>query len=73
MVLDNLVLKMQGFEEMHPGGKFNLFRNLGRDISKFFYGGYSLVNPNNRPGETFNHSVGALSFAKRLVTGVLEG
>ena len=26
----------------HPGGKFALQQNIGRDISKFFNGGYSL-------------------------------
>lgn len=73
MVFDNLVLKLSGFDEMHPGGKFNLLRNMGRDISKFFYGGYSLVNPNNKPGKTFTHSIASLSTAKGLITGVLQG
>ena len=26
----------------HPGGKFVIEHNIGRDISKFFFGGYSL-------------------------------
>jgi cytochrome b involved in lipid metabolism len=28
----------------HPGGKFVVEANIGRDISKFFYGGYSMEN-----------------------------
>ena len=28
----------------HPGGLFSLEANIGRDISKFFYGGYSMEN-----------------------------
>ena len=27
---------------LHPAGKFLLEKNIGRDISKFFDGGYSL-------------------------------
>jgi hypothetical protein len=27
---------------MHPGGAFVLNRTVGKDISKFFYGGYAL-------------------------------
>ena len=50
VVFDNLVLDLKGYERIHPGGKFNLMHNLGRDISKFFFGGYNLVNdPVRRP------------------------
>jgi len=45
VVFDNLVLKYdEDYIHMHPGGKFNLLHNVGRDISKFFFGGYNLVN-----------------------------
>ena len=47
VVLDNLVLDLKGYEKVHPGGKFNLRHNLGRDVSKFFFGGYQLVNKQN--------------------------
>lgn len=30
------------YMDNHPGGKFLLEHNIGRDISKFFYGGYGL-------------------------------
>lgn len=44
VILDNLILDSNGYERIHPGGKFTLIKNFGRDISKFFYGGYVLVN-----------------------------
>ncbi len=56
---------------MHPGGKFNLTHNLGRDVSKFFFGGYSLVNSFNVKPHT--HSQPALDIVKSLVVGVLAG
>lgn len=43
VIFDNLVLNLNGYEKVHPGGKFNLTHNYGRDISKFFFGGYNLV------------------------------
>ena len=43
VILDNLILNLNGYERYHPGGKFTLMKNLGRDISKFYYGGYALV------------------------------
>jgi len=39
-----MVLNVKNFLDDHPGGKFSLFNNIGRDVSKFFYGGYSLEN-----------------------------
>jgi cytochrome b involved in lipid metabolism len=43
MILDNLVLDVKGYETHHPGGRFVMQRNLGRDISKYFYGGYTMM------------------------------
>jgi hypothetical protein len=42
VILDDLVLNVANFKNSHPGGKFLLQHNIGRDISKFFYGGYVL-------------------------------
>jgi cytochrome b involved in lipid metabolism len=39
-----MVLDVSRFMEEHPGGKFSLEHNIGRDISKFFYGAYQLEN-----------------------------
>jgi cytochrome b involved in lipid metabolism len=30
------------YMDNHPGGRHTLEHNIGRDISKFFYGGYGL-------------------------------
>ena len=71
VIFDNLVLNLNGYERNHPGGKFNLTHNLGRDISKFFFGGYKLVNvPKSSP---YTHSAGALDIVKTLVVGVIKG
>ena len=45
-VCDNLVLRTDGYERVHPGGKFVIVKNFGRDIAKFYYGNYSLMNGN---------------------------
>lgn len=42
VILDNLVLNVREFMTYHPGGRFVLQKTVGTDISKFFYGGYSL-------------------------------
>ena len=41
MILDDLVLDVTEFQWSHPGGRFLLERTNGRDISKYFHGGYS--------------------------------
>lgn len=40
VILDNYVLNFNDYHHYHPGGRFMLEKNRGRDISKFFYGGY---------------------------------
>jgi cytochrome b involved in lipid metabolism len=42
VILDDLVLDVADYMEEHPGGTFLLEHTIGTDISKFFYGGYSL-------------------------------
>jgi len=44
LLLDNQILDFKDYARFHPGGKFVLYKNVGRDISKFFYGSYKLVN-----------------------------
>jgi cytochrome b involved in lipid metabolism len=44
VILDDMVLDVSKFKPNHPGGKFVLEFNVGRDVSKFFYGGYTLEN-----------------------------
>jgi cytochrome b involved in lipid metabolism len=40
------VLDIYEFEKFHPGGKFVLQHNVGRDITKFFIGAYNLKKDN---------------------------
>jgi cytochrome b involved in lipid metabolism len=44
VILDDMVLDMSSYAINHPGGNFTIEHNIGRDVSKFFYGGYSLEN-----------------------------
>ena len=44
VILDDLVLNVEKFKCEHPGGRFLLEHSIGRDISKYFYGGYTLEN-----------------------------
>mmetsp|Transcript_14914 Transcript_14914/g.20212 ORF Transcript_14914/g.20212 Transcript_14914/m.20212 type:complete len:172 (+) Transcript_14914:377-892(+) len=41
LLLDDLVLDVTLFANSHPGGRFLIEKNVGKDISKYFYGGYS--------------------------------
>lgn len=47
-----MVLDVANFPSYHPGGKFVISRNIGRDVSKFFYGGYILENYNRSKPHT---------------------
>ena len=42
VILDNYVLDISKFRFEHPGGQFLIDFHVGRDISKYFYGGYVL-------------------------------
>lgn len=61
VLLDDMVLDIGPYMENHPGGKFAMEANIGRDVSKFFYGGYSLENIN--PVKPHTHS----NAARRLI------
>lgn len=62
VVIDNLILDTGSYSNVHPGGKFSIRHTVGRDISKYFYGGFSLLNPEvgRKP---YQHSLKALSIA----------
>lgn len=40
VILDDLVLDVSEYASRHPGGAFFLKHSRGKDISKYFYGGY---------------------------------
>ena len=39
-----MVLDISDYILFHPGGKFVLEKNIGRDITKFYSGSYSMQN-----------------------------
>ena len=43
VVIDNLILDQGSYSDIHPGGKFSIRQTVGRDISKYFYGGFSIL------------------------------
>jgi hypothetical protein len=50
--------------KIHPGGVFVMNHNIGRDISKFFHGGYTLIN--SRGTTPYTHS----NIARRICNGL---
>jgi len=67
-----MVLDIGEFIEYHPGGKFVLCINIGRDISKFFYGGYCLEGNGVKPAQGYNHSNYARMIVQDLIVGILQ-
>lgn len=55
----------------HPGGKFVLKHLVGTDISKFFYGGYSLED-NALSARGHNHSNQAKMIANDIAMAIYE-
>lgn len=70
MILDDLVLDIRSYKWSHPGGRFVLEYNAGRDISKFFYGGYVLENGSGL--QPHQHTNIARCIVNSLVVGRLE-
>ena len=67
VILDDMILNVSRFLENHPGGRFSLDHNVGRDISKFFYGGYSLENL--KKVQSHAHSNDARRIVNKLIIG----
>lgn len=67
LLLDDLVLDVSSFKSEHPGGKFLVEYHIGRDISKFFYGGYVLEN--NSGMKPYTHSNVARAIVNSLIVG----
>lgn len=68
VILDDLILDVSKFILLHPGGQFSLRQNIGRDVSKFFHGGYSLENIND-PVKNHKHSRDARTIVNSLIIG----
>ena len=73
VILDELVLDVEKFISRHPGGRFVLQINIGRDISKFFHGGYSLEgNLGDRPQYGYRHSNIARKIVNQLAVATFD-
>lgn len=75
VILDDLVLKVEGFSNYHPGGAFVIDHNIGRDVSKFFWGGYALTGNTPDPTATVSrtpHSNVAIKIASDLAIARLN-
>ena len=64
MILDDLVLDVTNYAEAHPGSRWLIDQNIGRDISKFFYGGYTMANNDTTHG--YAHS----NYARKVVNSL---
>ena len=65
VILDDLVLDVTSFAGSHPGGRFLIERNIGRDISKYFHGGYSFEPMSGSKNHT--HS----NYARTIVNNLI--
>jgi hypothetical protein len=70
VILDDMVLDVRRFRSEHPGGQFLIDFHIGRDVSKFFYGGYVLEN---QSGMTpYTHSNVARAIVNSMIVGKLN-
>lgn len=69
VILNELVLDVSDWLGRHPGGLWVLKHNIGKDISKFFYGGYS--QDGNRDGVPSNPGHTHSNFAREAVNKVV--
>ena len=67
-ILEDMVLDLEGYENLHPGGTFLIEHNIGKDVSKYFYGGYSLEPSKVVHGHA--HSQNARRIVNDLAIGV---
>lgn len=72
VTIDNLVLDYGNFAMIHPGGKFALQRTVGRDISKYFYGGFHILSDKGVHAPHL-HTLKAFEIAKRMVVARIKG
>ena len=46
MIMHDMILEVNAYQFTHPGGQFLIEKNVGRDIAKYFDGGYHMENSN---------------------------
>ena len=71
VILDEYVLDVSWWGDEHPGGKFSISANIGRDVSKYFHGGYSLETIDKLPHHA--HSTDARLVVNKLIVARLQG
>ncbi|CDW77376.1 UNKNOWN [Stylonychia lemnae] len=71
VILDDKIIDVESFLDNHPGGKNVLKWNVGRDISKFFYGSFQFTNMNNLEQKNTHSSLG-WQLANQMAIGRLE-
>lgn len=69
-VLDEYIIDVTSILSSHPGGRFVIEGNIGRDISKFFHGGYTMENIDYV--EPYAHSNEARLMIKNMIVGRLQ-
>lgn len=67
-LFNDYVIDVKKFKPNHPGGKFVIEQNVGRDVSKFFFGGYSM----DTGSSPHFHSNIARMVMNSLIIGKLE-
>lgn len=72
MLVDNLVIDVKDFMNVHPGGRFVIRHNIGQDISKFFFGGYCLEGNLEGVSPGHKHSSYARLIVNDLAIAIFE-
>jgi cytochrome b involved in lipid metabolism len=73
-LLEDVIVDLAPYFKDHPGGAFVLRHNVGRNISKFFYGSYSLEGNTvpNGPDRRWVHSNYARKIVNKLIVAQLD-
>ena len=72
VLLDDMVLDMTDYIDKHPGGRFAMQANIGRDVSKYFHGGYSLENQGDFKIMPHTHSNDARKIVNKFAIAYLD-
>ena len=70
VILDEFVLDVSLYADEHPGGTFSITANIGRDVSKYFHGGYSLETLDLLPHYT--HGTNSRQIVNKLIVAKLQ-
>ena len=72
VILENFVVDFGDYAQFHPGGKFLLEKNRGRDITKYYYGGAAMLNSEDN-ANLHRHSYQADTQVAQMIIGHLSG